>query len=81
MVSKNNILVIYLKKDVFQSLERAESYITRQGFKPIYRSKRGYIVDNYYVFKQKDIGRYPYHRHEVSGMKDDVIRYKLGFKE
>ena len=81
MVSRNNILVIYLKKDVFQSLERAEAYITRQGFKPLYRSKRGYLVDGYYVFKQKDAGRYPYFRHEISGMKDDIIRYKLGFKE
>ena len=81
MVSRNKILVVYLKKDVFQSLERAEAYITRQGYKPIYRSQRAPLVGSYYVFCQKDLGRLPYYRQELTGVMGDVVRYKIGIKE
>jgi hypothetical protein len=80
MVSRNNILIVYLKKDVFTTIERAEHYIKKQGYKTMYRNKRGYLSDDYFVFKQKDSGRYPNNRQEL-GCQSDVIRFKIGFKK
>ena len=77
MYDKKDIIGVKLKISIFQSVERAKKYIVSQGFKPNYRKKEPQNVGSYWLFKQKDWGKYLTRPEKET--KDGVILFIYGY--
>lgn len=74
---KDKIIGVKLRKSTFQTVERAKAYIEKQGFKSAYRKKEPQDVGDFWLFKQKDYGRF-LTRPEQSNIQNVVV-YVYGY--
>ena len=77
MYDKKDIIGVKLKISIFQTVERAKKYILSQGFKPYFRKKEPLNVGEYWIFKQKDYGKYLTRPEKES--KNGVILFVYGY--
>ena len=74
---KDKIIGVKLKKSIFQTLDRAKRYIENQGFKTNYRKREPQDTGEYWLFKQKDYGKF-LKRPEHTNIQG-AIKYVYGY--